>query len=167
MTEWLKGIPVSIICDNRPVLGGGDRPVLMTVVSVSMPEELVERIDAFASEHGYTGRSEVIREAAESLLGEFDDPALADRELLGVVTVLFDYHSTSIEQDLMALRHEHDHLVASNVHNHVGDRYCMELFILEGCLTDLEAFVRAARATGDDLAVEYSLRPVDRSNDHE
>ncbi|MFB6311973.1 MAG: CopG family ribbon-helix-helix protein [Salinirussus sp.] len=135
----------------------------MTVVSVSMPEDLVGRIDAFATEHGYSGRSEVIREAAESLLGEFDDPALADRELLGVVTVLFDYHSTDIEQDLMALRHEHDDLVASNVHNHVGDRYCMELFILEGTLTELEAFVRAARATGDDLAIEYSLRPVDRT----
>jgi hypothetical protein len=36
----------------------------MTVVSVSMPDELLERIDSFADEHGYTGRSEVVREAA-------------------------------------------------------------------------------------------------------
>jgi CopG family nickel-responsive transcriptional regulator len=45
----------------------------MSVVSVSMPEELVDRIDQFAEDHGYTGRSEVFREAARDLLGEFAD----------------------------------------------------------------------------------------------
>ena len=35
----------------------------MSVVSVSMPEELVDRIDQFAEDHGYTRRSEVPREA--------------------------------------------------------------------------------------------------------
>ena len=40
----------------------------MTVVSISMPDELLERIDEFADEHGYTGRSEVFREAGRNLL---------------------------------------------------------------------------------------------------
>jgi transcriptional regulator, CopG family len=40
----------------------------MTVVSVSMPEELLDRVDGFADENGYTGRSEVFREAARNLL---------------------------------------------------------------------------------------------------
>ena len=33
----------------------------MTVVSVSMPDSLLDRLDEFADEHGYTGRSEVVR----------------------------------------------------------------------------------------------------------
>ncbi|RLM81042.1 ribbon-helix-helix protein, CopG family, partial [Halobellus sp. Atlit-38R] len=57
----------------------------MTVVSVSMPEELLERIDRFADEHGYTGRSEVVREASRNLLGEFEDAKLEDRALMAVV----------------------------------------------------------------------------------
>ena len=48
----------------------------MTVVSVSMPEELLERIDQFADDHGYTGQSELVREAARGLLGEFEDAKL-------------------------------------------------------------------------------------------
>jgi CopG family nickel-responsive transcriptional regulator len=32
---------------------------------------------------------------------------------------------------MMALRHEYENLVASNVHSHIGDRYCLELCILE------------------------------------
>jgi CopG family nickel-responsive transcriptional regulator len=133
----------------------------MAVVSVSMPDELLERIDEFADEHGYTGRSEVVREAARNLLGEFQDRRLEDRELMGIVTVTFDYETTSVEERMMRLRHEHEHLVASNVHSHVGDHYCMELFILEGDLEDVSTFVGKVRATRDTLSVDYSVLPVD------
>ena len=133
----------------------------MTVVSISMPDELLDRVDEFADEHGYTGRSEVFREAARNLLGEFEDKKLEDRDLMGVVTVLFSYEDTTVEERMMHLRHEYEGLVASNVHNHVGDHYCMELFILEGTLEDISTFVGKIRATKDTLTVDYSVIPVD------
>ena len=133
----------------------------MTVVSVSMPEKLLDRIDTFADDHGYTGRSEVVREAARNLLGEFEDARLEERELMGVVTVLFDYETTSVEERMMHLRHEHDELVGSNFHSHVGNRYCMELFILDGSLEDISTFVGKIRATQDIVSVDYSVNPVE------
>ena len=133
----------------------------MAVVSVSMPDGLLERIDEFADSHGYTGRSEVVREAARNLLGEFQDRQLEDRPLMGVVTVLFDYETTSVEERMIRLRHEHEDIVASNFHSHVGETYCMELFILEGTLEDISAFVGKVRATQDILTVDYSVLPVD------
>ncbi len=133
----------------------------MAVVSVSMPDELLDRIDQFADDHGYTGRSEVVREAGRNLLGEFEDTRLEDRELMGVVTVLFDYETTSVEERMMRLRHEHEALVASNFHTHVGDHHCMELFVLEGELEEISTFVGKIRATQDVLTVDYSVIPVD------
>jgi len=136
----------------------------MTVVSVSMPDELLERIDEFSEDHGYTGRSEVVREAARNLLGEFEDKRLEGRKLMGVVTVLFDYETTNVEEKMMSLRHEHEGLVASNFHNHVGDHNCMELFVLEGSLEEISAFVGKIRATQNTLTVDYSVTPVDSFN---
>ena len=133
----------------------------MTVVSVSMPSELLERIDSFAEEHGYTGRSEVIRDASRNLLGEFDDRSLSDRPLMGIVTVLFDYETTNVEEKMMHLRHEHEGLVASNFHSHVGEHRCMELFVLEGTLEEISTFVGKIRATKDTLNIDYSVVPVD------
>jgi CopG family nickel-responsive transcriptional regulator len=133
----------------------------MTVVSISMPESLVERLDEFAEEHGYTGRSEVVREGARNLLGEFEDRRLEDRHLLGVVTVVFNYETSNAEERMMQLRHTHEDLVTSNVHNHVGDHYCMELFIVEGSLEEISTFVGKVRATQDTLSVDYSVLPVD------
>ncbi|QZA89274.1 CopG family ribbon-helix-helix protein [Salinarchaeum sp. IM2453] len=132
----------------------------MTVVSISMPDDLLERLDGFADEHGYTGRSEVVREAARNLLGEFDDVNLEDEELMGIVTVIFDYETTSVEEQMMHLRHEHEDLVASNFHSHVGDHYCVELFVVEGELDDISSFVGKIRATNDTLSVDYSILPI-------
>ena len=133
----------------------------MAVVSISMPDELLGRIDAFAEDHGYTGRSEVIREASRNLLGEFEDKQLEDRQLMGVVTVLFNYESTTVEERMMQLRHQHEELVTSNLHSHVGRGNCMELFVLEGALEDISTFVGKIRATKDTLTVDYSVLPVD------
>ena len=133
----------------------------MTVVSVSMPESLLERLDQFADEHGYTGRSEVVREASRTLLSEFEDAALEDRDLMAVVTVMFDYETTDVEGRMIDLRHEYDDLVSSNIHSHVGNHYCMELFVLEGNLEDISAFVGRIRATQDTLSVDYSVVPMD------
>jgi CopG family nickel-responsive transcriptional regulator len=126
-----------------------------------MPEGLLTRIDEFAESHGYTGRSEVIREASRNLLGEFEDKRLEDRPPLGIVTVMFDYETTSVEERMMRLRHEHEDLVASNFHSHVGPHYCMELFVLEGTLEAVSSFVGKIRATKDTLSVDYSVMPVD------
>jgi len=133
----------------------------MTVVSVSMPDALLNRIDEFADEHGYTGRSEVVREAARNLLGEFEDRQLEGRDLIGLVTVTFDYETTNVEERMMNLRHEHEGIVTQHVHNHVGDHYCMELFVLEGDLESISEFVGRIRATKDTLSVDYSVIPVD------
>jgi len=133
----------------------------MTVVSVSMPESLLQRIDEFADEHGYTGRSEIIREASRNLLGEFEDKRLEGRELMGIVTVLFHYDTTTVEEKMMHLRHEHEGLVASNFHSHVGEHRCMELFVLEGTLAEISTFVGKIRATKDTLNIDYSVVPVD------
>jgi CopG family nickel-responsive transcriptional regulator len=136
----------------------------MGVVSISMPDELEERIDTFGEEHGYTGRSEIVREAVRNLLGEFEDKRLEDRELMAVVTVLFDYETTSVEERMMNLRHNHEELVVTNFHSHVGNHYCMELFVLEGGLENISTFVGKIRATRDTVSVDYSVHPVDDIN---
>lgn len=133
----------------------------MGVVSISMPDDLEARIDDFAEQHGYTGRSEVVREAARNLLGEFEDERLEERDLMGIVTVLFDYETTRVEERMMHLRHDHEDIIVSNFHSHVGDHYCMELFVLEGQLQDISRFVGKIRATKDTLTVDYSVLPVD------
>ena len=137
----------------------------MSVVSISMPEALLKRLDGFATEHGYTGRSEVVREATRVLLSEFDEPNLDGRALVATVTVLFEHDSASVEERMRRLRHEHEEIVASNVHNCIGAAHCTELFVLEGDLDSISTFVGQARATTGVERVEHSILSLERELD--
>jgi CopG family nickel-responsive transcriptional regulator len=132
----------------------------MSVVSISMPEALLERIDEFAEEHGYSGRSEVVREGTRTLLEEFQERRTDGQKQMCTVTVVFEYCQPAVQQRLTGVRHEYDAIVSATTHAHVQDQYCMELYVLEGTTGALSGFVNTVRAVPDVRAVDYSLTPL-------
>jgi metal-responsive CopG/Arc/MetJ family transcriptional regulator len=85
-----------------------------SVIGVSMPEGLLDRVDRSGDDGGYAGRSELGREASRSLPGGVEDEKPEDRELMRVVAVGFDCGTTSVEERMMRLSHEHEGIVTSN-----------------------------------------------------
>ncbi|MDQ2052337.1 CopG family ribbon-helix-helix protein [Natronolimnohabitans sp. A-GB9] len=132
----------------------------MPVVSVSMPADLIDRLDTHAAEHDYTGRSEVVREGARALLTEFDDEGLENRPLAAVVSVFYEFGNQQVERRVTELRHDYDTHIVSNDHSHVDD-YCMDLFVLEGDLESISTVVSSFRAIEAVETVDYSLVPLD------
>jgi len=132
----------------------------MVTVSVSIPDDLVEQLDTCAAAHDYRGRSDIIREAVRLLFEAVEEYDFEGSELIGLVTVLFNYDTTSVEERLMDLRHEHDDLVEANVHNHVGS-CCLELFVLNGTLEEISGIVGTIRAMKDPLSVSHTVVPLD------
>ena len=131
----------------------------MSVVSISMPEALLDRLDTFADEHGYSGRSEVFREASRKLLDEFQHGD-TDGSHSCTVTAVFDYGESAVQQQLTRIRHENDGIVSGTTHAHVSDEYCIELFVLRGTTEELAGFVNTVRAVPDVRTVEYSILPL-------
>ena len=132
----------------------------MAVVSVSMPETLIEHLDAFVAANAYAGRSDLIREGTRTLLTEFDDEALSDRPLTGFVACQYPFGSQRIDSELAELRHEHGAIVTTTNHTHVADR-CLEVFIVEGDLEAISLFIGQVRSIERLETVEYSLTPLD------
>jgi CopG family nickel-responsive transcriptional regulator len=48
-------------------------------------------------------------------------------------------------------------LVSATTHAHVGNEYCVELFVIEGTRESLSGFVNAVRAVPDVRTVDYSI----------
>ncbi|SDK09930.1 transcriptional regulator, CopG family [Halovenus aranensis] len=134
----------------------------MSVVSISMPESLLGRIDEFADEHGYSGRSKVVREGTRTLLEEFQGRDIDGQKQMYTVTVVFEYCQPAVQQRLTGVRHEYDAIVSATTHAHVQDQYCMELFVLEGTTEALSGFVNTVRAVPDVKAVDYSITSFER-----
>ncbi len=127
----------------------------MPVVSVSMPEPLLEQLNEFIEDHGYSGRSEAVREGTRRLLTEVTDDADADGKTACVVTATFE-HDSGAEGRVSTLRHDHESLVVSNVHSHACDA-CLELFVAEGTVDEIASFVARLRAVDGVQQVDHSF----------
>ena len=127
-----------------------------------MTERLRDDLDRFADEHGYTGRSEVIREACQSLLEEYRETEEAERRVVGTVTAVFGYDEPEIERRMMDIRHEFEGSIRSNSHNCLADNEgCVESFVVEASHADVLRFIGTVRAADESVSVEYTAVPVD------
>ena len=130
-----------------------------------MPERLRDDLDTFAEEHGYSGRSEVIREACQSLLDEYQGTDDEDRRVLATVTAVFGYDEPEIERRMMDIRHEFDASIRSNSHNCLEDNAgCVEMFVIEAVYEDALRFIGTVRGADESISVEYTVVPVDVMN---
>jgi CopG family nickel-responsive transcriptional regulator len=134
----------------------------MPIVSSSMSERLRDDLDTFAEEHGYTGRSEVIREACRSLLEEYEETDYEGRRVLSTVTAVFGYDEPEIERRMMDIRHEFEASIRSNSHNCLdGNAGCVETFVVEGVYEEALRFIGTVRGADESVSVEYTVVPVD------
>lgn len=134
----------------------------MTIVSASMPEGLRDDLDEFADRHGYSGRSEVIREACQRLLESARPAAGADRRVLATVTAVFPYDTPAVERQMMAVRHGFEDAIRSNSHECLDERAgCVETFVVEADEGEVREFVATVRAVDEGVTVEHASVPVD------
>jgi len=127
----------------------------MAVVSISMPDSLLEAVDSFADEHGYTGRSEIVRSGLRTVLSEATESATGDPQLATLV-VCFDYGDARVERKISHVRHEAGELVIAHAHGHAED-CCLELLAVYGSPAARQSLAAELRAIGGVSAVSESV----------
>lgn len=132
----------------------------MPIVSSSMTADLRDDLDTFADEHGYSGRSELIRAACQSLLAEYRSEEYAGQRVVGTVTAVFEYDCPEIEREMMDLRHEFEESIQSNSHTCLSDNAgCVETFLVEDDYEEVLSFIATVRGVDERVAVEYTVGP--------
>ena len=99
----------------------------MVVVSVTLPEDLLERFDEFMKTRGYYSRSEAFRDAIRGLIAEADLTKIDSGDVVTTIMVTCEYARKDVDLRLSEVRHEYDDVVVENMHRHILDRYCFEV----------------------------------------
>ena len=101
----------------------------MSVVSVSLNNKLLEDIDDFMDEQGFSGRSEVMRTAVRALLR--DRKEISDLE--GTVdAVVIVTHEDKDSGEIDDIQHDYQDTITTQLHNHMDEHKCLEVFMLHG-----------------------------------
>jgi len=117
----------------------------MSVISVSLPESLLDDVDAFADEAGFSGRSEVVRTALRGLLSEQKRLNELDGVIDAVVMVTHHHDGTEVVD---AVQHAFQDLITTQMHNHLDDA-CIELLVLHGPADKIRDLYERLQASND------------------
>ncbi len=98
------------------------------IISLSVPEALLDQFDEVLRSKGFRSRSDAVREAMRVFLDEADWADSAGENQL-VITIIYDEHGPRGE--LSALQHRHEE-IQMMLHLHLEKDQCMELFIARG-----------------------------------
>ena len=132
----------------------------MTIISISLSPELLDKLERFMKERGYSSRSEVIRDAVRDLMAEYELTRLEVGRVIATITVISRHERHDVDERLMRLRHEYDHIVSGNMHIHLSEGYCLEIFIAEGAAEEILRFIGRIRAMRGIQQVKYTIVPI-------
>lgn len=104
----------------------------MPITSISLTDELLEKLDEYLSSRGYSSRSEAIRDAVRDALSEYELMKRMKGKVMATITMTYGYGKRSVEDRLSRLRHEFDDVITGNTHIHIAKRHCLEVFVAEG-----------------------------------
>lgn len=137
----------------------------MAVVSVSLPDSLVEQADAFITARDYAGRSELFRAALRDFLAHEAQPTAGGARSATLTLLYPEGHERKVGE----VRHDFTDIVRSMMHGHVGGHsdgrrgahdassmkgLCVEVFVLEGPGKRIQQFGDALRAAKETRLVQ-------------
>jgi CopG family nickel-responsive transcriptional regulator len=101
----------------------------LTIVSVSLNDDILTEIDKLQKTLGFSGRSEIVRAGIRNLLAEEKDRQNLSGHLFAVLLAIHDEKS---DDQVTEMGHGYDKLITTHIHNKIeGDR-CLEIFLLKG-----------------------------------
>jgi len=111
----------------------------MAIVSISLNEGILDEIDKLQNELGFSGRSEVVRAGVRMLLADSRDKAVLEGKLNSVLLLI---HAQKVEDTVTEIKHEFEDIISTQIHNHLREDKCLEVFILEGDAARIKQLVR-------------------------
>lgn len=98
--------------------------------SIAIEENLLLQFDKFIRRRKYNNRSEAIRDLIRNSLVK--DEWEADKEVIGVISLIYDHHQHQLQEKITVLQHDFHHEIISTTHIHVDHDNCLEVIIVRG-----------------------------------
>ena len=107
----------------------------MTIVSVSLNDDILSEIDKLQKSLGFSGRSEIVRAGIRNLLADEKDRQNLSGHLFAVLLAIHDEKS---DDQVTEMGHGYDKLITTHIHNKIDGDRCLEIFLLRGDAEDIK-----------------------------
>lgn len=112
----------------------------MQRLTVTLDDDLVAELDRFMEGHNYENRSEAFRDLVRAGLRSVSDEVRGSKECVGAMVYVYDHHVRELAKRLTTAHHDHHDLSVATLHVHLNHTSCMEVAIVRGETSDVQAF---------------------------
>lgn len=133
----------------------------MSIISVSLPKELLEELDAILGEEKYATRSEVLRQAVRSYITEYKELDKLKGNIIATITVL--YEKKEQNEELFRLQHEFSDMITAYLHSHLTATSCLEVMVIKGPSKRLKSLIDGLKANKPVKQIKFSIMITDET----
>ncbi|TLZ53884.1 MAG: CopG family ribbon-helix-helix protein, partial [Methanobacteriota archaeon] len=126
-------IASTILLSVDTSVGGAET---MSIMSVSLPDPLVQQMDTLTKERGFAGRSDFVRAAVREFVQQLVSDPMRSGRRSATITLLYP---EELERRVAEVAHDQSKVITSMMHANAGRGRCVTVYIVEG---DAEAIQR-------------------------
>jgi len=108
-------------------------------VTITLDDDLMEKLDAIIAARGYQNRSEAIRDLARIGIQQTSAEA-SGAHCVGAMVYTYDHAKRDLPRKLTESFHHHHELSRATMHVHLDHDQCLEVTILDGKASELQHF---------------------------
>lgn len=101
-------------------------------VSLTVPQDLLEKLDIIVDDQDYSSRSEAVRDALRDYITEYRWRKELEGKQRGVIVTIYDHDVRGLTDELLEIQHDFINLINSVQHLHVSEDECLEAIIVNG-----------------------------------
>ena len=132
----------------------------MQRMTITLDEHLVADFEAYMTAHGYSNRSEAIRDLIRARLEAEQLARDPEGECLGTLSYVYNHEERELAARLTRAQHRHHDLAISTLHVHLDHDNCLETVLLRGPAERVRAFADAVTAQPGVRHGRLSVLPV-------
>jgi CopG family transcriptional regulator, nickel-responsive regulator len=130
----------------------------MSIISLSLPNELLEQLDTILGEDRNANRSEVVRQAVRLYLTLYNELGKINGNVIATITVLYD--KAEENKELFRIQHEFDDMITAYLHAHLSETSCLEVMVVKGASERLRSLIDGLKANKPVKQIKVSVMSI-------
>jgi CopG family nickel-responsive transcriptional regulator len=131
----------------------------MVIISLSIPDELLNELDRILGEEWYASRSEVVRQALRKYIAEYKELENIRGNIVATITALYEKRGKG--SGLTQLQHEFADMITTYLHSHLAGTSCLEVMVVKGSSTQLKDLVDGLKANKHVKQLKFSVMSIE------
>ncbi|WNZ29349.1 MAG: ribbon-helix-helix protein, CopG family [Candidatus Bathyarchaeota archaeon] len=125
------------------------------IISISVPEKLLQRVETSIKDEGFANRSEIVRQALRTFLTDSKSLKELEGEITASITIIYSRDTT--KGQISEIQHSFGNIISTFLHAHIDEEHCLEVIVVKGEAKIIRKLVEAFRTNEQINQLKVSI----------